>query len=45
MMLSDGISPDQEICEVMLKAFHQEGDLDSVFELLAEIIKCGLLPD
>ncbi|KAL6964470.1 hypothetical protein U1Q18_035523 [Sarracenia purpurea var. burkii] len=35
MMLSDGISLDQEISSVLLNAFHQVGDLNSKFELLA----------
>ncbi|CAL5396334.1 unnamed protein product [Camellia sinensis] len=39
MMLSDGISLDQKICSVMLNAFHQIGDLNSEFELLAVMIK------
>ncbi|KAJ4845660.1 hypothetical protein Tsubulata_050855 [Turnera subulata] len=30
MMLSDGVSPDQPICEVMLNAFHRGGQSNSV---------------
>ncbi|KAJ7953964.1 Pentatricopeptide repeat-containing protein [Quillaja saponaria] len=45
MMLSDGISPDKEICEVMINAFRKSGNLGSVSELVAEMIKTGLLSD
>ncbi|KAM2232590.1 hypothetical protein ACFXTI_011074 [Malus domestica] len=45
MMLSDGIFPDQELCEVMLNVFDQGGDFDSAAELLAEMIKFGFHPD
>ncbi|KAF2282938.1 hypothetical protein GH714_043255 [Hevea brasiliensis] len=45
LMLSYGVSPDEEICEVMLNAFHRGGHLSSVFELLAEMIKFGLVRD
>ncbi|KAK9934906.1 hypothetical protein M0R45_022033 [Rubus argutus] len=45
MMLSDGISPDQELCKVMLNAFRRGGDSSSVFQLLAEMIKSGFPPD
>jgi pentatricopeptide repeat protein len=44
-MLSDGVSPDQEIFEMMLNAFHRAGHVHSVFELLAVMIKFGLLHD
>ncbi|KAB2614256.1 pentatricopeptide repeat-containing protein [Pyrus ussuriensis x Pyrus communis] len=45
MMLSDGISSDQELCEVMLNVFDQGGDFDSAAELLAKMIKFGFHPD
>ncbi|KAJ4835994.1 hypothetical protein Tsubulata_031920 [Turnera subulata] len=45
MMLSDGVSPDQPICEVMLNAFHRGGQSNSVLELLPAIIKMGLMND
>ncbi|OMO72220.1 hypothetical protein COLO4_27779 [Corchorus olitorius] len=42
MMLSYGISPDQEICEVLLNAYHQSCDYILIYELLASMIKLGL---
>lgn len=45
MMLYDGIYPDHQICEAMLNAFHEGGDLQSYFQLLGKMIKFGLLLD
>ncbi|PIA36780.1 hypothetical protein AQUCO_03200037v1 [Aquilegia coerulea] len=39
LMLLDRISPDQDLCVVMIKAFCHGGDKISVFELFAEMIK------
>ncbi|KAE8681286.1 cell division cycle 20.1, cofactor of APC complex-like [Hibiscus syriacus] len=44
ILLSHGISPDQEICDVLFNAYRQCGDLTSVYEMLAWTIKSGLLP-
>ncbi|CAK7326426.1 unnamed protein product [Dovyalis caffra] len=41
IMLSYGVSPDQEIFEMMLNALHRAGHVHSVFELLAVMIKFG----
>ncbi|KAK8473959.1 hypothetical protein V6N13_017155 [Hibiscus sabdariffa] len=43
IMLSHGIFPDQGICDVLLNAYQQCGDLTSVYEMLAWTIKSGLL--
>ncbi|KAK0573187.1 hypothetical protein LWI29_004132 [Acer saccharum] len=45
MMLLDGYRPDQHICEVICNAVYQGGDISSMFELAAGMIKSGLVPD
>ena len=45
MMLSNSIAPDEELCKMMLNAFSESGDHGSLSELLAVMIKTGLLSE